>query len=183
MDEEDIGLFADHGCKVVHNPESNMKLASGVASISAMLKRGIVVGLGTDGCASNNNLDMFQEMDTAAKLEKSARLDPTVMSARTVIRMATCDGARTLGLDSLIGTLEVGKKADLCIVDMNKPHLTPMYDEYSHLVYAVNGADVDTVLINGRVVMQNRKLLTIDEDEAMRRVREIADRVRRSLST
>jgi 5-methylthioadenosine/S-adenosylhomocysteine deaminase len=148
-----------------------------------MLKRGIVVGLGTDGCASNNNLDMFQEMDTAAKLEKSARLDPTVMSARTVIRMATCDGARALGLDSLIGTLEVGKKADLCIVDMNKPHLTPMYDEYSHLVYAVNGADVDTVLINGRVVMQNRKLLTIDEGEAMRRVREIADRVRRSLST
>lgn len=182
MDDEDIGLFADRGCKVVHNPESNMKLASGVASISAMLKRGIVVGLGTDGCASNNNLDMFQEMDTAAKLEKSARLDPTVMSARTVIRMATCDGARTLSLDSLIGTLEVGKKADLCIVDMNKPHLTPMYDEYSHLVYAVNGADVDTVLINGRVVMQNRKLLTVDEGEAMRRVREISNRVRRSLS-
>jgi 5-methylthioadenosine/S-adenosylhomocysteine deaminase len=124
---------------------------------------------------------MFQEMDTAAKLEKSALLDPTIMSARTVIRMATCDGARALGFDSRIGTLEVGKKADLCIVDMNKPHLTPMYDEYSHLVYAVNGADVDTVLINGRVVMQNRKLLTIDEDEAMRRVREIADRVRRSL--
>jgi 5-methylthioadenosine/S-adenosylhomocysteine deaminase len=182
MDEEDIGLFADRGCKVVHNPESNMKLASGVAPVSAMLKGGIVVGLGTDGCASNNNLDMFQEMDTAAKLEKSARLDPTVMSARTVIRMATRNGAGTLGLESLIGTLEVGKKADLCIVDMNKPHLTPMYDEYSHLVYAVNGADVDTVLINGRIVMQNRKLLTIDEGEAMRRVRQIAERVRRSLS-
>ena len=123
---------------------------------------------------------MFQEMDTAAKLEKSARLDPTLMSARTVVRMATCNGARALGLDSLIGALEVGKKADLCILDMNKPHLTPMYDEYSHLVYAVNGADVDTVLINGKIVMQNRKLLTIDEDEAMRHVREIADRVRRS---
>lgn len=181
MEEEDITLIADRGCKVVHNPESNMKLASGVAPISAMRKQGVVVGLGTDGCASNNNLDMFQEMDTAAKLEKSARLDPTVMSARTVIRMATCDGARSLGLDALIGSLEVGKKADMCIVDMNKPHLTPMYDEYSHLVYAVNGADVDTVLINGRVVMQNRKLLTIDEDEAMMRVRKIADRVRRSL--
>jgi len=182
MDDEDIGLFADRGCKVVHNPESNMKLASGVAPVSAMLKGGVVVGLGTDGCASNNNLDMFQEMDTAAKLEKSARLDPTVMSARTVIRMATRNGAGALGLESLIGTLEVGKKADLCIVDMNKPHLTPMYDEYSHLVYAVNGADVDTVLINGRIVMQNRKLLTIDEGEAMRRVRQIAERVRRSLS-
>jgi 5-methylthioadenosine/S-adenosylhomocysteine deaminase len=183
MDEEDIRLFADHGCKVVHNPESNMKLASGVASISTMLEHGIVVGLGTDGCASNNNLDMFEEMDTAAKLEKSARLDPTVMSARTVIRMATCNGARTLGLDSLVGTLEVGKKADLCIIDMNKPHLTPLYNEYSHLVYAVNGADVDTVLINGKVVMRDRKLLTIDEEEAMRRVREIAVRVRRSLSS
>ena len=182
MDEEDIRLFADHGCKVVHNPESNMKLASGVASITTMLEHGVVVGLGTDGCASNNNLDMFEEMDTAAKLEKSARLDPTVMSARTVIRMATCNGARTLGLDSLVGTLEVGKKADLCIIDMNKPHLTPLYSEYSHLVYAVNGADVDTVLINGKVVMRDRKLLTIDEEEAMRRVREIALRVRQSLS-
>ena len=183
MDEEDIRLFADRGCKVVHNPESNMKLASGVASVSTMLEHGIVVGLGTDGCASNNNLDMFEEMDTAAKLEKSARLDPTVMSARTVIRMATCNGARALGLDSLVGTLEVGKKADLCIIDMNKPHLTPLYNEYSHLVYAANGADVDTVLINGKVVMRDRKLLTIDEDEAMRRVREIALRVRRSLSS
>jgi 5-methylthioadenosine/S-adenosylhomocysteine deaminase len=183
MDEEDIRLFADHGCKVVHNPESNMKLASGVAPVSTMLEHGIVVGLGTDGCASNNNLDMFEEMDTAAKLEKSARLDPTVMSARTVIRMATCNGAKTLGLDSLVGTLEVGKKADLCIIDMNRPHLTPLYNEYSHLVYAVNGADVDTVLINGKVVMRNRKLLTIDEDEAMGRVREIALRVLRSLSS
>ena len=160
-----------------------MKLASGVAAISSMLDHGIVVALGTDGCASNNNLDMFQEMDTAAKLEKAARLDPTVMSARTVLRMATCNGAKALGLDSLVGTLEPGKKADICIVDMDKPHLTPLYNEYSHLVYAVNGADVDSVLINGKVVMQNRKLLTIDEEEAMRRVREIAVGVRRSLSS
>lgn len=183
MDDEDIRLFADHGCKVVHNPESNMKLASGIASITRMLEHGIVVGLGTDGCASNNNLDMFEEMDTAAKLEKSARLDPTVMSARTVTRMATCNGAATLGLDSLVGSLEVGKKADLCIIDMNKPHLTPLYNEYSHLVYAVNGADVDTVLINGKIVMLNRKMTTIDEEEAMSRVREIALRVRRGFSS
>jgi 5-methylthioadenosine/S-adenosylhomocysteine deaminase len=181
MDEDDIRLFADHGCKVVHNPESNMKLASGVAPISAMLQQGIIVGLGTDGCASNNNLDMFQEMDTAAKLEKSARLDPTVMSARTVLRMSTCNGAKVLGLDHLVGTLTVGKKADLCIIDMNKPHLTPMYDEYSHLVYTVGGADVDTVLINGKVVMKDRRLATIDEEEAMQRVRGIALRVKKSL--
>jgi 5-methylthioadenosine/S-adenosylhomocysteine deaminase len=182
LDEEDIDLFADRGCKVVHNPESNMKLASGVAAVSTMIKKGVIVGLGTDGCASNNNLDMFQEMDTAAKLEKSARLDPTVMSARTVIRMATCDGAKVLGLDSQVGTIEVGKKADLCILDMNKPHLIPMYDEYSHLAYAVNGSDVDTVLINGQVVMHKRNLLTIDENEAMHRVRDIAVRVWESLS-
>ena len=183
MDEEDIHRFANHGCKVVHNPESNMKLASGVAPISAMLQQGIVVGLGTDGCASNNNLDMFQEMDTAAKLGKAALLDPTVMPARTVLRMATCDGARVLGLERLVGSLEVGKKADICIIDMNKPHLTPLYDEYSHLVYTVGGADVDTVLINGKVVMKDRRLLTIDEEEAMRRVREIAHRVGRSLGS
>jgi len=181
MDEDDIRLFADNGCKVVHNPESNMKLASGVAPISLMLKHGICVGLGTDGCASNNNLDMFAEMDTAAKLEKSARLDPTVMSAATVLKMATSDGARVLGMDHLVGMLAVGMKADLCIVDMNKPHLTPMYDEYSHLAYTVGGADVDTVLINGRVVMHNRRLTTIDEAEVMRRVRKIALRIRESL--
>jgi 5-methylthioadenosine/S-adenosylhomocysteine deaminase len=169
MDDQDMRLFADHGCKVVHNPESNMKLASGVAPISAMRAHGIAVGLGTDGCASNNNLDMFQELDTAAKLEKSARLDPTV------------DGAKVLGLDHLVGTLAVGKKADLCIIDMNKPHLTPLYDEYSHLTYAVSGADVDTVIIDGRVVLRNRRLTTIDETEVMRRVREIAVRIRESL--
>jgi 5-methylthioadenosine/S-adenosylhomocysteine deaminase len=180
MDEEDMRIFADLGCKVVHNPESNMKLASGVAPVTAMRKQGIVVGLGTDGCASNNDLDMFQEMDTAAKLGKAALLDPTVMSARTVLRMATGDGAKALGLDGLVGTLEAGKKADICIIDMDKPHLTPLYDEYSHLVYTVGGADVETVLINGKFVMKNRRLLTIDEEEVMQRVRSIALRVKKS---
>jgi 5-methylthioadenosine/S-adenosylhomocysteine deaminase len=177
MDEEDLRIFAGQGCSIVHNPESNMKLASGIAPVPSMLGKGIVVGLGTDGCASNNNLDLYQEMDTAAKLAKAACLDPTVLSARTVIRMATCNGAKALGLDKLVGSLEVGKKADLCIIDMNQPHLTPLYNAYSHLVYAVNGADCDTVLINGKVVMKNRRLLTIDEEEAMRRVRTIAARV------
>jgi 5-methylthioadenosine/S-adenosylhomocysteine deaminase len=123
---------------------------------------------------------MFQEMDTAAKLGKAALLDPTVMSARTVLRMATGDGAKALGLDGLVGTLEAGKKADICIIDMDKPHLTPMYDEYSHLVYTVGGADVETVLINGKFVMKNRRLLTIDEEEVMQRVRSIALRVKKS---
>lgn len=181
MDDEDMRLFADHGCKVIDNPESNMKLSSGVAPIPAMLAAGITVGLGTDGCASNNNLDMFQEMDTAAKLNKVHSLDPTVMDARTVIRMATCEGARALGLGNITGSLEAGKKADVIIIDLNKPHLTPMYNEYSNLVYAAGGADVDTVIINGKLVMRNRRLLTIDENEIMARVREIAVRIKRSL--
>ncbi|GAB6058312.1 amidohydrolase [Desulfonatronum parangueonense] len=181
MDDEDMKIFADHGCKVVHNPESNMKLASGVAPITAMLEKGIVVGLGTDGCASNNNLDMFQEMDTAAKLEKSALLNPVVMSARTVVRMATCDGAKVLGLDRQVGMLKAGMKADVCIIDMNKPHLTPMYDEYSHLAYAVSGSDVDTVLINGKIVMHNRRLTTLDEEAIMSRVRKISLKISKTL--
>ncbi|MDP2268773.1 MAG: amidohydrolase, partial [Deltaproteobacteria bacterium] len=142
MDQHDIELFADQGCKVVHTPESNMKLASGVAPVPAMLAAGITVGLGTDGCASNNDLDMFREMGMTAKLHKVNSLDPTVMDAKTVLRMATCEGARALGLEKMVGSLTAGKKADLIIIDLNKPHLTPLYNEYSHLVYAANGADV-----------------------------------------
>jgi 5-methylthioadenosine/S-adenosylhomocysteine deaminase len=182
MEEEDIRRFADHGCGVIHNPESNMKLASGVAPVSAMRKQGIPMGLGTDGCASNNDLDLFREMDTAAKLAKVAALDPAILPARDVLRMATCEGAGVLGLGQETGSLLPGKKADIAIIGLNEPHLTPLYNEYSHLVYAVNGADVDTVLINGKIVMRDRKLLTIDEGEAMRRVNEIAVRVRRSIS-
>jgi 5-methylthioadenosine/S-adenosylhomocysteine deaminase len=182
MEEEDIRRFADHGCGVIHNPESNMKLASGVAPVSAMRKRGIPTGLGTDGCASNNDLDLFREMDTAAKLAKVASLDPTILPARDVLRMATCEGATVLGLGTETGSLLPGKKADIAIIGLNEPHLTPLYNEYSHLVYAVNGADVDTVLINGKVVMRDRSLVTIDEQEAMRRVRQIAARIQRSLA-
>jgi len=172
-------MFADHGCKVVHNPASNMKLASGVAPVPEMIKAGITVGLGTDGCASNNNLDMIKETSTAAKLHKVSRLDPTVMDAQTVVRMATIEGAKVLGMGESIGSLEVGKKADIIVIGLNKPHLTPIYSEYSHLVYTMSGADVDTVIINGKVVMENRQLLTIDEEEAMHKVREIAVRVKK----
>ncbi len=172
-------IFADHSCKVVHNPESNMKLASGVAPVPEMIKAGVTVGLGTDGCASNNNLDMFQEMDTAAKLHKVAKLDPTVMDAKTVVRMATCEGAKALGMENIVGSLKAGMKADIIVINLNKPHLTPLYNEYSHIVYAVNGADVDTVLINGNVVMKNRKLLTIDEEEILAMVEETAIRIKK----
>jgi len=182
MDDEDMRIFADHGCKVVHNPESNMKLASGVAPISRMLEHGVVVGIGTDGCASNNNLDMLQEMDTAAKLGKVAGYDPTVMPARTVTRMATCEGARVLGMDTIVGVLKPGMKADIIIVDLNRPHLTPLYNEYSTLVYAANGSDVITSIINGRIVMENRALLTISEREVMDAVTKISRRVKRGMT-
>lgn len=182
VDGEDMDILADHGCGIVHNPESNMKLASGVAPVTAMLERGITVALGTDGAASNNNLDMFAEMDTAAKLEKVARLDPTIMPAPAVLRMATRDGAAVLGMGHITGSLEPGKKADIIIIDMNKPHLTPLYNAYSHLVYAVRGDDVITSIINGRIVMEDRRLTTIDEEAVMGRVRDIARRVQSGLT-
>jgi 5-methylthioadenosine/S-adenosylhomocysteine deaminase len=181
MDEDDIKLFADHGSKIVHNPESNMKLASGVAPVTRMLDHGVPVGLGTDGCASNNNLDMMQEMDAAAKLHKVFTMDPTVMDAKTVLKMATADGARALGMESEIGILRPGMKADIAVVDIKKPHLTPMYDEYSALVYSANGSDVRSVIINGAVVMENYELLTINEKQAMDRVNVISERVKRGM--
>lgn len=183
MDEEDMRIFADHGCKVVHNPESNMKLASGIAPVAEMLRHGVAVGIGTDGCASNNNLDMLQEIDTAAKLGKVAGYDPTALSARTVTRMATCEGARVLGMDSIVGVLKPGMQADIIIVDLNRPHLTPLYNEYSTLVYAANGSDVITSIINGRVVMEDRQLLTIDEREVMENVKKISQRVKKGLES
>lgn len=181
LDENDRILFAESGCKVSHNPASNMKLASGIAPVPDMLKAGITVGLGTDGCASNNTLDMIREMSMAAKLHKAARLDPTVMDAKTVVRMATVEGAKTLGMDKITGSLEVGKKADIIVIGLNKPHLTPIYNEYSHLAYAMSGADVDTVVINGKLVMENRRLLTMDENEVMERVNSIALNIKKSI--
>jgi len=182
LDEPDIEMMARAGAKAVHNPESNMKLASGIAPVPALQAAGVTVALGTDGCASNNNLDMFGEMDSAAKLEKVERMDPTLMPARTVLRMATCQGAKVLGMDGQVGRLQKGMKADVIVLNLNKPHLTPLYNAYSQIVYAASGADVETAIINGRIVMKNRRILTFDEQEAMRRVSAIAGRVRRSLS-
>ncbi|MCP4745334.1 MAG: amidohydrolase [Desulfobacteraceae bacterium] len=162
LTENDIALLKKYDVKVSHNPQSNMKLASGIAPVPELLEAGICVGLGTDGCASNNNLDLFEEMDTAAKLHKVDKLDPTVTSAREVLNMATIDAARVLGMDSKIGSLEPGKLADLIVIDTAKPHLTPMYDPVSHLVYAVRGSDVSHVIINGRLVLENGDFTDID---------------------
>jgi len=180
LDEEEMDLLAEKGVKVVHNPESNMKLASGVAPIPDLLARGVVVGLGTDGCASNNNLDLFQEMDTAAKLHKVFRLDPTVMPAEVVLHMATLGGAKVLGMEEEIGSLAVGKKADIIILDLDRPHWQPIYNIVSHLVYTAMGADVRHVIINGQIIMKDRQILTLDIEEISKAAKIWSNRVGRS---
>jgi len=182
LNQTDMDLLQQHDVKVSHNPESNMKLAAGVSPVSELMERKVCTGLGTDGCSSNNDLDLFSEMDTAAKLHKASRLDPTVMDATTVLRMATIDGARALGLDSITGSIETGKKADIIVIDINKPHLTPMYHPASHLVYAVNGGDVSTTVVNGKVLMKNRELLSMDVEKVLADACQIAETIRGSES-
>lgn len=174
VDDADMRIIADRGCPVVHCPESNMKLAAGIAPVPAMLAAGITVSLGTDGCASNNDLDMFGEMAAAAKLHKLANTDPTIMDAATVVRMATIDAARAIGWDGRIGSLAVGKAADIVVLDAGAPHLTPMYAPESHIVYAASGGDVRHVLVGGRHLVADRRLSTIDIATVIDRVNGIA---------
>jgi len=171
VDDKDLDIIAHRGSTLAHAPESNMKLASGIAPVPGYLDRGIVCGLGTDGSASNNNLDLFLEMDSAAKLHKVHSNDPTVMDARTVLAMATLGSAGAMGLGDLLGSLEKGKYADLIILDTHKPHLVPMYNPVSHLVYSATGADVRDVVVAGRLVVENRRLLTFDLDSVLGEVR------------
>jgi 5-methylthioadenosine/S-adenosylhomocysteine deaminase len=178
LDRKEMECLKEKSVKVVHVPESNMKLSSGVARIPEMVKMGIIVGLGTDGCSSNNNLDLFQEMDTAAKLSKVFYSDPVGLDAKTVLKMASSWGATVLGLEKQIGTIEKGKKADIITVDLYNPHLCPLYDPLSALVYSANGADVKDVIVNGRVLMKDRKFTTLDSVEIMKAVREISKKIR-----
>lgn len=179
LNKEDVALLEKFDVKVSHNPESNMKLASGIAPVPELLQTGICVGLGTDGCASNNDLDLFLEMDTAAKLHKVNTLDPTVTDAYTILKMATCQGARALGLEKITGSLESGKKADIIVINTCKPHLTPMYNPISHLVYAVQGSDVSDSIINGRVVLEKGKLQSLDLAAVMDTASGIAREIKR----
>jgi 5-methylthioadenosine/S-adenosylhomocysteine deaminase len=174
LDDDDIHTIAERGARVSHNPESNMKLASGIAPIPSLLKAGVIVGLGTDGCASNNNLDLISEMDTAAKLHKVNALDPTLMDAATVLKMGTIQGAKSLVLDDIIGSLEVGKKADVIVIDARRPHLVPVYNPVSHIVYASQGSDVRDVLVNGRLLVKDRKILTVDLENIIEKVIELS---------
>jgi len=183
VDDGDIDIIAKHGAKVSHNPSSNMKLASGIAPVVDLLKSGITVGLGTDGCASNNNLDLFQEMDLMAKLHKVKTLDPTVMDARMILKMATINGAKAIGLDDKIGSLEVGKSADLITIDTEKPHLVPMYNPVSHIAYTVQGPDVRDVIVEGKALMRNRTLMTIDLEDILERVIKLGKAIKKKRRT
>jgi 5-methylthioadenosine/S-adenosylhomocysteine deaminase len=181
LSDREIDILAESGTGVVHCPESNMKLASGAAGVKNLIARGVTVGLGTDGPASNNNLDMFEEMRSAALMSKLIERDPESLGAATVLRMATTHGARLLGMDSEIGSLKPGKLADVVVIDMNRPHLTPVYDPVSHLVYAARGSEVRDVIVNGRLVVQNGLLTTIDEEDLKRRASACAADMAKSL--
>ncbi|MFC1895887.1 amidohydrolase family protein [Thermodesulfobacteriota bacterium] len=170
VDERDIGILARTGAKVAVTTESEMKLASGIAPITGFLEAGVTVGLGTDGSASNNNADMFGEMDMTAKLHKVHSLDPTVMDARTVLRLATVEAAKAIGLGDAVGSIEKGKRADLIVIDTHAPHLTPVYNPVSHLVYAAGGSDVRDVIVDGRVVVEGGTLLTMELEKILTRM-------------
>lgn len=179
--EEELNLLKRLGVGVVHNPQSNMKLASGVAPVPEMLKRDLQVGLGTDGAASNNDLNLWEEMDTAAKLHKVISKDPKVISAEEAFEMATIRGARALHLEHEIGSIEKGKRADLVVVDLDDLNQTPYYNIYSDLVYATKAADVRTVIIEGRVVLRDHRLLTLNEETIKADARRYRERIIRSL--
>jgi 5-methylthioadenosine/S-adenosylhomocysteine deaminase len=177
----DIQILARRKVSVSHNPESNMKLASGIAKVPALQRAGVAVGLGTDGAASNNDLDMFEAMRQAAFLHKLTTNDPRVLPAKTALAMATIEGARVLGMQQLIGSLESGKRADVIVVSVAGARQTPMYDPLSHLVYVARGADVTMSIVNGRVLMRDRKVLTLNESEVIKEANEYAVRVRQAV--
>jgi len=178
---DDIAILARRHVGVSHNPESNMKLASGIAPVEALRKAGVAVGLGTDGAASNNDLDMFEAMRQAAFLHKLVNNDPRAIPAPVALEMATIDGARVLGMEKTLGSLEPGKRADLLIVSMASARQTPMYDPVSHLVYVTRGDDVRTTIVNGRVLMRDRRVLTLDSRQVLADARAMADKVRAAI--
>jgi 5-methylthioadenosine/S-adenosylhomocysteine deaminase len=174
LGDDEMRLLAQRGVNVAYNPVANMKLGMGAPKVNDMLKLGVTVGIGTDGPASNNTLDMFESMKMASLLQKVFYRDPTVLPAKSVLRMATLDGARALGLEKFVGSLEVGKRADLILVDFDKPHLTPLHDLYANLVYSAHGSDVDTVIVDGKVLMEKRKVNMLDEAEVMKKAQRTA---------
>src|SRR5277367_272420 len=182
VNEKDRKILAGQQVGCVHNPSSNMMLASGVAPVVEERAAGIAVGLGTDGPAgSNNDLDLMEEMDLAAKLQKITKMDPRALGAKSVVEMATIEGAKALHMEKEIGSLEVGKKADIIVISLDEPNAVPMYNIYAQLAYALKGSDVETVVIGGRIVMRDKKLLTLNEPEILAKAREYGKKVEASL--
>jgi len=182
VDGPDRKTLAEKRVGCVHNPSSNMMLASGVSPVPELRAAGVAVGLGTDGPAgSNNDLDLMEEMDLAAKLAKLTKMNPLALNAPAVVEMATIEGARALHMDKEIGSLEKGKKADLVLISLDEPNAVPMYDIYAQLAYALKASNVETVVIGGRVVMRDHKLLTVDEAAAMAKARDYKKRIAASL--
>lgn len=172
LNENDMNILKNKNVNVAHNPVSNLKIASGIANIYKMQKEGINVCLGTDGAASNNNLNMFKDLNIASLLSKGLNLEPVATTAYETLEMATINGAKALGLEDLIGTLEVGKEADIILIDFNKPHLKPKNNVISSLVYSAFGSDVDTVIVKGNVLMENRKIKVFDEVDTVKEIDE-----------
>ncbi len=180
--ESEIPILAKRKVGVIHNPTSNMKIASGVAPITAMLRAGVRVGIGTDGAASNNDLDLWEEMRLAAFLQKVEQMNPEVLSATEVLTMATRGGAEAIGLDHLVGSLEVGKRADLIQVAFDDVHHIPTYDVISHLVYVTDEQDVATVIVDGKVLMRDGEMLTIETARVRSEANQLATRIQTALS-
>jgi len=177
VDQEEIHILGQREAKVVHLPESNMKLSSGLARIPEMINSGLTPGVGTDGCASNNDLDLFREMDSLAKVRRVFSMDPVTMTADTVLKMATVWGAKVMGLEKDLGTIEPGKKADIIVVDLSAPHMIPLYSPVSNIVYSANGADVKDVIVNGKILMKDRRFKTLDAHEIMKEVKKISKKI------
>ena len=182
VDEADRAILKKENVGCVHNPSSNMMIASGVSPVPEMRAAGIAVGLGTDGPAgSNNDLDLMEEIDLAAKLAKITKMSPLALNAQAAVEMATIDGARALHMEKEIGSLEKGKKADLILIGLDSPNAVPMYDIYAQVAYSLKASDVETVMIGGRLVMSDHKLLTVDEPAAVAKAREYQKSVAASL--
>lgn len=178
LSDKEIDRLAETKTSVVHCPSSNLKLSSGIARVAQMLKAGVNVSLGTDGAASNNDLNLFHEAQLAAMVQKGVTGDPTVLPAEKTFSMLTIDAARAVGLDDILGSIETGKLADLVFIDFDSANLTPCYDIFSHLIYAIAASDVCDVMINGKMVMKNRQVLSLDEPEVKAKVRSIAQHIR-----
>ena len=182
LSDEEIEIIKKHDVKISHNPCSNMKLASGIAPISKLLENDICVGIGTDGASSNNNLDLIEELKTASLLQKVSTLDPKVLTSDEALAIGTINGARVLGLEDEIGSVEVGKKADLILIDTNCANMVPDSSNLSsNVIYSANGSNVDTTICNGQILMENKKLTTLDEQDIYKKAREAIDELKKAI--